>query len=80
MINFSIVNIFISTVYFWRDFVKKVNASWVITHLAGIPTNSSTPLLLLFLLATKAQALEYEKSVLTPAAVETKGNIQNFFY
>ena len=35
--------------------------------------------ILVFLLVTKSQALEFEKSLLTPAAVETKGNIQSPF-
>ena len=43
-------------------------------------TTNSSMNSIVFLLATKAQALQYEKSLLTPAAVETKGNIQSFFY
>ena len=42
-------------------------------------TETSMNSILVFLLATKSQALEFEKSLLTPAAVETKGNIQSFF-
>ena len=43
-------------------------------------TETSMNSILVFLLATKSQALEFEKSLLTPAAVETKGNIQSFFF